>query len=51
MPAEEDPKAKKKKKAGGKNWGKGVKVIMDFLAVLKKEGKPVLINFFQDKDL
>ena len=49
MPAEEDPKAKKKnKKAGGKAWGKGVKVLMDFLSVLKKEGKPVVIDFFQD---
>lgn len=45
-PTEEDPKAKKKKKAGGKAWGKGVKVLMDFLGENKKEGKSTMINFF-----
>lgn len=44
----EDPKQKKKKdkKAGGKAWGKGVKVVIDLLAEVKKEGKPILIDFF-----
>lgn len=44
----EDPKQKKKKdkKAGGKNWGKGVQVIFDLLKELKKEGKSVMIDFF-----